>query len=174
MTESIYSVLDDNAEMFYKALKYGRVRGVAVLVPPVHFKTNSPASDSISRIVRELVERDIMVTLTSPIHEAMNNAGLSAEELSRNAGYGLAELCGYLGVDPVLFLGTRDIDNDPLKVFRPLSRHAERELSDLPMGIFSVNDDPISVADSIDEVLHQKRLGIEWCDRYYCSLDTFS
>lgn len=172
MSESIYAALDKNSEMFYKALKYGRVRGVAALVPPEGAESSRAAI--LSKTARELVERDIMVALPGVLAGELKAEGLTAEQLSRGAGYGVAELCGYLGIEPVVFLDAQNPDTRPLDPFETLGRHANRDLTDLPLAAFPFGDDPLSNADTIDEALHQKRLGIEWCDRFYCRPDSFS
>ena len=180
----------ESPDVFFKALKAGRLRGVIGIVGCSDHK---PDHDSVhARLARELIQRDILVIVSGCAGPAMDEAGLMSPEAVASASDGLAEFCDYLDIPPVLHMGSCTDNPQILDLFTAMTGNADAETGDLPVAavaprqylentasvgleetfgmVLALDPEYIKFADYIDAYIHSKRLGLEWCDQYRCSI----
>ncbi len=130
--ESIVAALGGSAAPLIEAIKSGKIRGAAGIVG-----CNNPKilhDHGHVTLARRLVENDILVVDTGCAAIATAKAGLKMPESIRFAGPGLKEVCGALGIPPVLHLGSC-VDNVRILVLASaLANALNVDLSDLPIA----------------------------------------
>lgn len=187
LNKDCWETLSESTDLFLKSLKLGMVRGVVSIVdvPAAGCKDDS----GYMQLAQELIRRDILVII-SPCGTAGMNPAQADPDLFQSAGDGLSELCDFIGIRPVLYIdGTLD-QADVLDFYNGLARHAAVETSELPAAtialrrqpaqaerpgtVFIMEDDPVRGADLVDGQIHDKRLGLQWCDRCGCHFSPFS
>jgi len=178
------------ADIFVKALKLGRLRGVV----GIFAHDSHTVADSIYvRLARELIQRDILVVASGCVVETMRQAGLTGPGAAELAGDGLAEFCDNLEIRPVLEIGTWNNLERFQDFCSLLAQNAGTKSNDLPVtalvqeyghetreavGLYDVagsvvlfiDANPGKIADLAEEYIHEKRLEMAWCDRYHCSI----
>lgn len=155
---AIWEKCIESVDIFAKALKYGRVRGIIALTPPTDSSKNTPGT-SVT-LIEELLQRDIMVVLfgTSQMSGESN-------ELADN---GLAEFCDNLDIPPLLEMGGNE-DRARFQEFSSLlAQNVAAEIDTIP--VVTLEENLAGNANTIDEFIHEKRLKLAWCDRLHCSL----
>ena len=179
LTKNAWETLSESTDLFFKSLKLGRVRGVVSIVG---FTNSGTQNDSEQlQLIRELIKRDILVTISSGEAVDINRAGMIGLDLFQSAGDGLAEFCDFIGIKPILNIDRTIDKSDILDFYNGLAQRAAVETSDLPTAaiapgryleeaecpgtIFTMEDDPTTTADLVDEYIHDKRLNVQWCDR---------
>jgi len=177
-------------DIFVKALKLGRLRGVVGIFAHDSHK----ATDSIYvRLARELIQRDILIVASGCVVETMRQAGLTGPGAAELAGDGLAEFCDNLEIRPVLDMGSWDNLARFQDFCSLLAKNAGTKGNDLPVtalvqeysqetreavGLYDVagsvvlfiDANPAKIADLAEEYIHEKRLEMAWCDRYHCHI----
>jgi hydroxylamine reductase (hybrid-cluster protein) len=188
LNKNSWEIIRESIDLFFKSLKLGRVRGVAGVVD---FPTSGSGNDSgYIQLAQELINRDILVIISGCGNVDMNRAGMTGADFFQKAGDGLAEFCEFIGIHPVLYTDSAIAGSDILDLYNGLAQHAEVAVSDLPAAaitqgrypvqtgssgtFFTMEDDPVKTADLVDEHIHYKRLGIQWCDRCDCRFSPFS
>jgi hydroxylamine reductase (hybrid-cluster protein) len=188
LNKNYWETLSESTDLFFKSLKLGMVRGVVSIVD---VPTSGRKDDSgHMQLAQELIRRDILVTISPCETGGINPAELADPDLCQTAGDGLAEFCEYIGIQPVLHIDGSINETDVLGFYNGLARHAAVEASALPAAtialcrqpsqaersgtLFIMEDDPAKRADLIDEHIHNKRLGVQWCDRCGCHFSPFS
>ncbi|BBO86419.1 hypothetical protein DSCO28_69850 [Desulfosarcina ovata subsp. sediminis] len=179
LNNDFWETLNESADLFFKSLKLGRVRGVVSIVdfPNSGSKDNS----EYLQLIQELINRDIMVTISSGETVGINMAGMIGPDFFQRAGDGIAEFCNFIGILPVLYIGSTIDKSDILDFYNGLAQHAAVEKINLPTAaiapgryqeqiespgtVFTMEDGPAKTVDLIDAHIHDKRLGIQWCDR---------
>ena len=179
LNNNSWETLIESADLFFKSLTLGRVRGVVSIIDVPHpgIKDDS----AYIQLINELITRDILVTISSRETVDINKAGMIGPDFFKSAGDGLAEFCDFIGIQPVLYIDSTIDKSDILDFYNGLAQHAAVETLDLPTAaiapgryqerietpgtIFTMEDDPAKTADLIDEHIHNKRLGVQWCDR---------
>ncbi len=174
-----WETLNDSIDMFVKLLKFGRVRGVVSIVDP----PNSGSKDDSAHIqlTQELINRDILVTIFRSETENLSKAEMTGANVFKKAGDGLAEFCDFIGIQPVLYIDSTLDNPDILEFYNDLAQRAAVEAVDLPAAaiapgrhqiqsetfgaVFTMEDAPEKTADLIDKHIHDKRTGVQWCDR---------
>jgi carbon-monoxide dehydrogenase catalytic subunit len=130
--ESIVAALGGSAAPLIEAIKSGKIRGAAGIVG-----CNNPKilhDHGHVTLARRLVENDILVVDTGCAAIATAKAGLKMPESIRFAGPGLKEVCGALGIPPVLHLGSC-VDNVRILILASaLANALNVDLSDLPIA----------------------------------------
>ncbi len=130
--EAIIAALGGSAAPLIEAIKSGKIRGAAGIVG-----CNNPKilhDHGHVTLARRLVENDILVVDTGCAAIATAKAGLKMPESIRFAGPGLKEVCGALGIPPVLHLGSC-VDNVRILVLASaLANALNVDLSDLPIA----------------------------------------
>ena len=130
--ESIVAALGGSAAPLIEAIKSGKIRGAAGIVG-----CNNPKilhDYGHVTLARRLIENDILVVDTGCAAIATAKAGLKMPESIRFAGPGLKEICGALGIPPVLHLGSC-VDNVRILILASaLADALNVDLSDLPVA----------------------------------------
>ncbi len=173
-----WETLSGSTEIFCKLLKFGRVRGVvSVLGLP---DSKSKDATEFVQLVQELINRDILVTIFSYGATEGGATHTIASDLFQHTGDGLAEFCDFIGIEPVLQIEGATDSPDIREFYTTLSLRAAVETTDLPTAsvatggsqqteslglVFTMEDGPVKTADRIDKYIHDKRVGVQWCDR---------
>ena len=130
--EAIVRALGGSAAPLVEAIKSGKIRGAAGIVG-----CNNPKilhDYGHVTLARRLIENDILVVDTGCAAIATAKAGLKMPESIRFAGPGLKEICGALGIPPVLHLGSC-VDNVRILILASaLANALNVDLSDLPVA----------------------------------------
>ena len=161
----------------------GAFRGIVVIIAG-----SSPEAEYIP-LARELIKRDFLVVISGgipPDTEMARYDGVDA---------GLTELCDFIGISPIICMRSPADHADMLNFFARQADLASTAVKDLPWAaitvpsaqgtdraelesacdiIFSMGADPLANADLLDETIHEKRLRLDWCDRFHCSEETYS
>lgn len=130
--ESVLEALGGSPGPLIDAIKAGKIRGAAGVVG-----CNNPKirhDHGHVTLTRRLIENDILVLGTGCAAVANAKAGLEMVEASRLAGPGLREVCGALGIPPVLHFGSC-VDNVRILVLAAgLANALGTDISDLPVA----------------------------------------
>ena len=102
--EALLQALGGSLEPLLEVVKAGKIRGFCAIVG-----CNNPRIKHDSAnvgLAKALIEKDILVLVTGCVTTAAGKAGLLVEEGRAMAGPGLQEVCGALGIPPVLHMGS--------------------------------------------------------------------
>ncbi|WP_300154776.1 anaerobic carbon-monoxide dehydrogenase catalytic subunit [Solidesulfovibrio sp.] len=130
--EAILEACGGTPEPLLKAVKIGMVRGVVGIVG-----CNNPKIKHDSLLVglaRELIKQDILVLVTGCATVAMGKAGLLDASGAEQAGAGLADFCGHLGIPPVLHVGSCVDNSRILHLCALLADALDVDIADLPVA----------------------------------------
>ncbi|MDC7223383.1 MAG: hypothetical protein PQJ60_06545 [Spirochaetales bacterium] len=179
-----WETLTDSSDLFYKALKQCRVRGVAAIESCN--KSDSDKGKNYVTLIQELIKRDILVIFSGCAFQEMVEADLLNSFAENNFVTGLAELCDYLDIPPLIYVKEDLASIDDF--FADLSEKAKTDLCDLPvlsflelkentpgsqvsrMDIEKALEDPIVV----DREIHEKRIGLKWYDHFDARYSAYS
>jgi carbon-monoxide dehydrogenase catalytic subunit len=130
--EAVVGALGGSPGPLIEAIKAGRIRGAAGVVgcnnPKIQHDQGHVA------LVRELIANDVLVVDTGCAAVATAKAGLKTIEALALAGPGLQEVCGALGIPPVLHFGSC-VDNVRILVLAAaLADALGVDISDLPIA----------------------------------------
>mgnify|MGYP001060963148 CR=1 FL=1 len=130
--ETILGALGGTAEPLIDAIKAGKIRGAVGVVG-----CNNPKikhDHGHVTLIRKLIENDILVVDTGCVSVATAKAGFKVPSAIEMAGPGLKEICGALGIPPVLHLGSC-VDNVRILVLvSALADALDVDISDLPVA----------------------------------------
>ena len=133
--EAVLSALGGSLTPLLEAIKAGKIRGVVGIVG-----CNNPKFQQDSGnvgLAKALIERDILVLVTGCVTTAAGKAGLLLPEAIDQAGPGLKEICGALGIPPVVHFGSC-VDNSRIIHLCALIADALGvDISDLPVAASS-------------------------------------
>lgn len=118
-------------EIFYKALKIGRLRGIVIIAECMNPTLENERC--LVHMAQELIQRDILVLVSDCIQEVMSKAGLMEPDAVDLAGDGLGEFCDNLDIQPVLCIGSMADDESLRKFWTALASLADADISNLPM-----------------------------------------
>lgn|GEM_PF-2100826 len=186
--ENAWQKCIDRADTFAMALKLGRIRGIAGIF--AHADAQIEEESVHVQLTRELIQGDILVILSGRTIAALNRAGAIEAE---HAGDGLKEFCDNLNISPILDMGGVQNVSHFQNFCTLLGQYAGFEPNTAPVGaiiheLHAKTADHVSLYDSagnslffqevnftgaaelIDEHIHEKRLALNWCDRYHCSI----
>lgn len=130
--ETILGALGGSPQPLVDAMAAGKVRGVVGIVG-----CNNPKlkHDHVHvHLAKELLKRDILVVVTGCATVAMGKAGLMGPGATKHAGDGLTEICGALGIPPVLHVGSCVDNSRILHLCSVIANHAGLDISDLPVA----------------------------------------
>ncbi len=133
--EAILSALGGSLTPLLEAVKAGKVRGFVAIVG-----CNNPKfqQDSCNvGLAKALIEKDIMVLVTGCVTTAAGKAGLLMPDSISQAGPGLKEVCGALGIPPVLHMGSCVDNSRILQLCALIANELGVDISDLPVGASS-------------------------------------
>jgi len=130
--EAVLAALGGSAEPLIAAIKAGKIRGAAGVVG-----CNNPRiKQDFGHITltSRLIANDILVVDTGCVSVAHARAGFKTLEALEKAGPGLREVCGALGIPPVLHVGSC-VDNVRILVLlAALANTLGCDISDLPVA----------------------------------------
>jgi anaerobic carbon-monoxide dehydrogenase catalytic subunit len=130
--ETILGALGGTADPLIDAIKAGKIRGAVGVVG-----CNNPKikhDHGHVTLIKKLMENDILVVDTGCVSVASAKAGFKVPSAIEMAGPGLKEICGSLGIPPVLHLGSC-VDNVRILVLvSALADALGVDISDLPVA----------------------------------------
>jgi carbon-monoxide dehydrogenase catalytic subunit len=130
--EAIVSALGGTPQPLIDAIVAGKIRGAVGVVG-----CNNPKirhDHGHVTLTKQLIGNDILVVDTGCAAVAHAKAGLKTPEAAREAGPGLQEICGALGIPPVLHVGSC-VDNVRILVLAAtLANALDKDISDLPLA----------------------------------------
>jgi len=130
--EAILGALGGIPDPLVEAIKAGKIRGAVGIVGCNNPKIKHDYGHVT--LTKRLIENDILVLDTGCVSVATAKAGLKIPEAIEMAGPGLKEICGALGIPPVLHLGSC-VDNVRILVLASaLADALEVDISDLPLA----------------------------------------
>jgi anaerobic carbon-monoxide dehydrogenase catalytic subunit len=130
--ESIVDALGGTPEPLIEAIKAGKIRGAAGVVGCNNPKIKHDFGHV--NLTKSLIANDILVLDTGCAAVAHAKAGFKIPEAIKYAGDGLKEVCGALGVPPVLHVGSC-VDNVRILVLASaLANALGTDISDLPIA----------------------------------------
>ncbi len=133
--EAILAALGGSLTPLLEAVKAGKVRGFVAIVG-----CNNPKfqQDSCNvGLAKALIEKDILVLVTGCVTTAAGKAGLLVPSAIEMAGPGLREICGALGIPPVLHMGSCVDNSRILQLCCLIANELGVDVSDLPVGASS-------------------------------------
>ena len=133
--EAILGALGGSLTPLLDAVKAGKVRGFVAIVG-----CNNPKfqQDSCNvGLAKALIKKDIMVLVTGCVTTAAGKAGLLMPDSISQAGPGLKEVCGALGIPPVLHMGSCVDNSRILQLCGLIANELGVDISDLPVGASS-------------------------------------
>jgi len=133
--EAIVAALGGSLAPLLNAVKAGKVRGFVAIVG-----CNNPKfqQDSCNvGLAKALIKKDIMVLVTGCVTTAAGKAGLLMPAAIEMAGPGLKEVCGALGIPPVLHMGSCVDNSRILQLCGLIAAELGVDISDLPVGASS-------------------------------------
>jgi carbon-monoxide dehydrogenase catalytic subunit len=130
--EAILSALGGTPDPIIDAIKAGKIRGAVGVVGCNNPKIRHDYGHVT--LTKRLIENDILVLDTGCAAVANAKAGLKVPEAISMAGPGLKEVCGSLGIPPVLHVGSC-VDNVRILVLAAaLANALGTDISDLPLA----------------------------------------
>jgi carbon-monoxide dehydrogenase catalytic subunit len=130
--EAILSALGGTPDPIIDAIKAGKIRGAVGIVGCNNPKIRHDYGHVT--LAKRLIENDILVLDTGCAAVANAKAGLKVPEAINMAGPGLKEVCGSLGIPPVLHVGSC-VDNVRILVLAAaLANALDTDISDLPLA----------------------------------------
>jgi carbon-monoxide dehydrogenase catalytic subunit len=130
--ESIVDALGGSPAPLIEALKAGKIRGAVGIVGCNNPKIKQDHGHVA--LTRKLIENDILVVDTGCAAVANAKAGLKKAESVNLAGPGLKEICGALGIPPVLHMGSCVDNVRILMLASALADALGADISDLPLA----------------------------------------
>ncbi|OQY59196.1 MAG: carbon-monoxide dehydrogenase catalytic subunit [Desulfobacteraceae bacterium 4572_88] len=130
--ESIVGALGGTPDPLIDTIKAGKIRGAVGIVGCNNPKIRQDYGHVT--LTRRLIENDILVVDTGCVAVANAKAGFKVPEAAELAGPGLREICGALGIPPVLHMGSC-VDNVRILVLASaLANALNTDISDLPLA----------------------------------------
>ncbi|WP_290922749.1 anaerobic carbon-monoxide dehydrogenase catalytic subunit [Halodesulfovibrio sp.] len=133
--EAILSALGGTLTPLIDAIKAGKIRGIVGIVGCNNPKIKQDSANV--GLAKELLKRDILVLVTGCVTTAAGKAGLLVPEGIEMAGEGIKEVCGALGIPPVLHLGSCVDNSRIMHLCGLVAKELGVDISDLPVGASS-------------------------------------
>jgi len=130
--EAIIGALGGTPDPLIEVVKAGKIRGAVGIVGCNNPKIRHDYANTT--LTQRLIENDILVVDTGCVSVSTAKAGLKVAESIEYAGPGLKEVCGSLGIPPVLHMGSC-VDNVRILVLASaLADALGVDISDLPLA----------------------------------------
>ena len=133
--EALLEALGGSLAPLVDAIKAGKVRGAVGIVGCNNPKYQHDYCNV--NLTRELIKKDILVLVTGCVTTAAGKAGLLVPEAIDQAGPGLQEICGALGIPPVLHMGSCVDNARILQLAALLANEIGVSIADLPLAASS-------------------------------------
>jgi carbon-monoxide dehydrogenase catalytic subunit len=130
--EAVINALGGTPDPLIEAIKAGKIRGAVGVVGCNNPKIKHDYGHT--QLTTQLIANDILVLDTGCVSVAHAKAGFKTLEALEKAGPGLKEVCGALGIPPVLHVGSC-VDNVRILVLvAALANTLGCDISDLPVA----------------------------------------
>jgi carbon-monoxide dehydrogenase catalytic subunit len=130
--EAVINALGGTPDPLIEAIKAGKIRGAVGVVGCNNPKIKHDYGHT--QLTSQLIANDILVLDTGCVSVAHAKAGFKTLDALENAGTGLKEVCGALGIPPVLHVGSC-VDNVRILVLvAALANTLGCDISDLPVA----------------------------------------
>ncbi|MTI79413.1 MAG: anaerobic carbon-monoxide dehydrogenase catalytic subunit [Firmicutes bacterium] len=133
-TEAVVNALGGKLDPFIDAVKAGKIKGVVAIVNCATLK-NGPQDWVTVNLVKELIKRDILVVAGGCGNHGLEVAGMANTDALQQAGEGLKEIGGALGIPPVLSFGTCTDTGRISTLVTALADTLGVDTSDLPVAV---------------------------------------
>ncbi len=133
--EAILGALGGSLDPFLDAVKAGKIRGCVGIVGCNNPKVQQDSSNV--GLAKALIAKDILVLATGCVTTAAGKAGLLVPGAIEKAGPGLKEVCGSLGIPPVVHMGSCVDNSRILHLCALIADALGVDISDLPVGASS-------------------------------------
>jgi carbon-monoxide dehydrogenase catalytic subunit len=133
--EAILAALGGTLTPLIDAIKAGKVRGIVGVVGCNNPKIKQDSANIT--LIKQLIKKDILVLVTGCCTPAAGKAGLLVPVGIEMAGPGLKEICGALGVPPVLHVGSCVDNSRILHLCGLVANELGVDISDLPVAASS-------------------------------------
>lgn len=133
--EAIINALGGSLTPLIDAIKAGKIRGIVGIVGCNNPKFKQDHCNVT--LAQELIKKDILVLATGCVTTALGKVGLLMPDGASQAGPGLQEICGALGVPPVLHVGSCVDNSRILQACALIANELGVDISDLPVGASS-------------------------------------
>ncbi|HHB74998.1 MAG TPA: anaerobic carbon-monoxide dehydrogenase catalytic subunit [Desulfobulbus sp.] len=133
--EALLDALGGSLTPLVEAIKAGKVRGAVGIVGCNNPKYKHDFCNV--NLAKELIKKDILVIATGCVTTAAGKAGLLVPEAISQAGPGLQEICGALGIPPVIHMGSCVDNARILQLCALLAKEIGVDISDLPVAASS-------------------------------------
>ncbi len=130
--ESLLAAMGGTLTPLIEAIKAGKIRGAVAIVGCNNPKYQQDHCNV--NLAKELIKKDILVLVTGCVTTATGKAGLLVPEAIEMAGPGLKEICGSLGIPPVLHMGSCVDNARILQLAALLANELGVDISDLPLA----------------------------------------
>jgi carbon-monoxide dehydrogenase catalytic subunit len=130
--ETIVGALGGTPDPLIDAIKAGKIRGAVGIVGCNNPKIKHDYANVT--LTRRLIENDVLVVDTGCVAIANAKAGFKVPAAIEMAGPGLKEVCGSLGIPPVLHLGSCVDNVRILMLVSALANALGVDISDLPVA----------------------------------------
>lgn len=132
--EAVLKALGGRLDPLVEVIKAGQIKGIVGLINCTTLSTG-PHDYMTVNLARELIKRDILVVSGGCGNHGLEVAGLATLDALESAGPGLREVCGSLGIPPVLSFGTCTDTGRIAMVVSALADHLDLDTSDLPVAV---------------------------------------
>ena len=133
-TEAVLQALGGTLDPFLDAIKAGKIKGVVGIVNCSTLK-NGPQDWVTVNLAKELVKRDILIIAGGCGNHGLEVAGMANKDALQYAGEGLKEVCGALGIPPVLSFGTCTDTGRISMLVTAIAEALDVDTSDLPVAV---------------------------------------
>ncbi len=133
--EALLQALGGTPEPLIEAIKAGKIRGAVGIVGCNNPKYKHDHCNV--NLAKELIKKDILVLVTGCVTTAAGKAGLLLPGAIDQAGPGLQEICGALGIPPVVHMGSCVDNARILQLCALLANALGVDISDLPVAASS-------------------------------------
>ena len=133
--EALLSALGGSLTPLIDAVKAGKIRGFVGIVGCNNPKIKQDSANV--GLAKALIKRDIVVLATGCITTAAGKAGLLVPEGIEMAGPGIREVCGSLGIPPVLHMGSCVDNSRIIQLCGLIANELGVDIADLPVGASS-------------------------------------
>jgi carbon-monoxide dehydrogenase catalytic subunit len=133
--EAILGALGGSLDPCLDAVKAGKIRGCVGIVGCNNPKVKQDSANV--GLAKALIAKDILVLATGCVTTAAGKAGLLVPEAIEMAGPGLKEVCGSLGIPPVVHMGSCVDNARILQLCALIADALSVDISDLPVGASS-------------------------------------
>ncbi len=130
--EALLDALGGTLTPLIEAIKAGKIRGAVAIVGCNNPKYQQDYCNV--NLAKELIKRDILVLVTGCVTTATGKAGLLMPGAISQAGPGLREICGSLGIPPVLHMGSCVDNARIIQLAALLANELGVDISDLPLA----------------------------------------